>query len=155
MCFLGAATTFGWVGAISTGAICNGRGGILGLEQPREDVCLGICCFAVMYYIFFPHLHDKMDNLHNWVLVVGNDDLSKEQRRICRELKPKLAGIEKCHRSDANQSVCQTIDFFPAFCNMDTKECAFGLRTSMKAISALPSLAPPKTIPKVPDLVTE
>lgn len=76
--------------------------------------------------------------MDRWIVVVGNDDISQEQRRICQMLRPPLHGLLDCE-DDENRSApaCMQARYFPAFCNIDTNDCLYGLRRTTNEFNAI------------------
>ena len=66
------------------------------------------------------------EKLKRWILVTDNDAVSQKQMQVCDDIKPPLYGALDC--SVVNEDICREVGKFPAFCNLDTKVCLFGLR---------------------------
>ena len=101
----------------------------------------------------YGNMQGHVGSMDKWVVVVGDDAVSKKQMDVCRALKPPLHGAVECHLdTNADASVCTKTRFLPAFCNVQTDECVYGLRTEMRDIEALlttPTL-PQTTAPTPP-----
>jgi hypothetical protein len=90
--------------------------------------------------------------MDQWVVVLDKDAVSTEQLAVCRALKPALRGAIACDDPDnAENAVCQQVDFFPAFCHVPSSQCVYGLRATNDALDALltlpasGALTPPST----------
>jgi hypothetical protein len=99
----------------------------------------------------------------SWVVVLDDDPVSREQREVCRALKPaQLQGAVLCSQPE-NKEICDAVDYFPAFCR--GTECVYGLRVTeadfakldtMRSTAATPSAAPtPRTTPPAPTPPTQ
>lgn len=76
--------------------------------------------------------------MNNWVVVLDDDDVSRRQMQVCQLLKPPLKGAIECHlEENADASACNEVTHFPAFCHVETGECLYGLRTSLRDMEAL------------------
>ena len=76
--------------------------------------------------------------MNDWVVVVDDDAVSRRQMDVCKLLKPPLHGAIECNLDDnAEAKVCLDAKYFPAFCNVKSNECVYGLRTTMQDMEAL------------------
>ena len=70
--------------------------------------------------------------MNNWIVVVDDDPISTRQLNICQDVKPDLKGVVTCKDETFDtevSSLCKQVDSFPAFCNIKTNTCIYGLRT--------------------------
>lgn len=90
--------------------------------------------------------------MERWLVVLDeDDDVSQKQLQVCRDVKPALRGAVVCTRDEkTNDALCYEVRHFPAFCNVDTNMCTYGLRPDAESLDALvtaPSTIPPPTLP--------
>lgn len=73
-----------------------------------------------------------------WVVVLDSDEVSQRQVDVCTRLRVPGLGAIRCDQPDNEEAqVCQTIEYFPAFCRVATGECSYGLRTDAEEIRTL------------------
>ena len=77
--------------------------------------------------------------MDQWILVLGEDDASREQLDICKALKPPLKGSVVCDER-SKEAICSEVPFFPAFCHTATNSCVYGVRTDRDAFDSLTTL---------------
>lgn len=77
--------------------------------------------------------------MENWIVVLSDDDASKRQLEVCKELKPPLDGVVMCDR-DNQSALCSEVRQFPTFCNKDTNMCTHGLRDTLEQLNELQTL---------------
>ena len=76
----------------------------------------------------------------SWVVVVGDDEVSRRQLEVCRTLRPpEVRGAIRCDDLDNHlHPVCTSLPQFPAFCDATTNACApAGLRETAADFAAL------------------
>ena len=88
--------------------------------------------------------------MEEWVVVLQTDhEESDEQLKVCRALKPSLAGVVVCE-PDSSAPLCNDLTNFPAFCHKPTNACTVGLRTTSQAMQELLTMAVDPTAPSLP-----
>lgn len=88
--------------------------------------------------------------MDQWVLVLQTDqEESDEQLKVCKVLKPSLAGVVTCD-VDSNTALCHDVSSFPAFCHKPTNACTVGLRTTPHALQELLTMAVDPAAPTPP-----
>lgn len=81
--------------------------------------------------------------MDDWIVVLDDDAASRAQLEVCQALRPSLKGAVKCDATAQQADVCQTVDFFPAFCHAPSNACVYGVRRTEAELQALVTLAPP------------
>lgn len=80
-----------------------------------------------------------MADLGRTFLVLGDDDVSRAQLAVCRELRPRLRGVLDCGGAaplDATQrELCAQLARLPAFCDDD--KCQVGFRGTDASLARL------------------
>lgn len=80
--------------------------------------------------------------MDKWILVVDNDAHSNKQVEICKKEKPALYGMVDCSELDnAFVDICHSVTHFPAFCNVESRGCVYGVRETEEEFATLPKLA--------------
>lgn len=71
-----------------------------------------------------------MGEKEKYVVVLGGDGASKHQEQRCLAVKPEsVVGVEYCSTTEhRNEEVCASVRYFPAFCDIETNQCEYGLR---------------------------
>lgn len=75
--------------------------------------------------------------LTDWIAVLDGDPVSDRQRDVCKTHCKELKGWVDCRTQDVEEKICFAVKQFPAFCNVQTDECTYGLRDTPEAIAAL------------------
>ena len=92
--------------------------------------------------------------MDEWIVVLDEDDsLSHEQLEVCQALRPALKGALVCHAGDdpRNETLCNEVEHFPAFCHAPTNACVYGLRETQDDFEALATIpVPAHTTPPPP-----
>ena len=62
----------------------------------------------------------------SWVVVVGDDEVSRRQLEVCRTQRPgQVRGAIRCDDLDTHlHPICTTVPRFPVFCDLQTSACA-------------------------------
>ena len=118
-------------------------------------------CFSL--FLLPPSLPPPMNHplLEEWIVVLGDDALSKRQLQFCQAKKPNLHGAITCKcpsekkggtkpstlvsssssSSSDKKDICAAVEFFPAFCHTKTNVCVFGLRDDTAHFAELSAIA--------------
>ena len=82
--------------------------------------------------------------MSDWVVVVDTDhELCRRQIDAIQQIQPDpmLQGRIDCS-DDANtfSQLCRDVTHFPAFCNVPTKTCVYGMRDTAESLQELHDL---------------
>ena len=81
----------------------------------------------------------------SWLAVLDGDDVSKRQKDHLLRLKPigVVQGMLECDKQqNLNAQVCSKVEYFPAFCHVESNACVYGIRSTTSEMDELKRATP-------------